>query len=168
MKIVLASTSAVKVNACKKAFAGIADAEIVTIKASSGIADQPVGDETLQGALNRIAFARASVPDADLYVSIENGIFEERGGYVDRAVVVIAKENETPSVTKSDGVTFPRESVEEARKRGFDTWTVGKIMEEQGIVTQHDDPHKDLSGRSRIAYIDDAMREAVLALELVP
>lgn len=164
MKIVLASTSAVKISACNKAFAGMTGINIVTVKVPSGIAAQPMSDETLRGAFNRIENARIAIPNADLYVSIENGIFEENGDYVDRAVVVIAKKNGMPKITYSDGVIFPRKCVEEARNRGFDTWTVGKVMQEQGVVSQHDDPHKDLSGKSRIEYINDAMRSAVSAL----
>jgi hypothetical protein len=48
----------------------------------------------------------------------------------------------------------------EAKRRGFDTWTVGKVMEEQGLIRQHDDPHLDLSGTSRAVYLADAVRVA--------
>jgi len=166
MKIVLASTSAVKVAACRKAFSHIANLEIITIKVDSGVAEQPMNDETLRGAFNRIAAIQTAVPDADLYISIENGIFEENGAFIDRAIVTVARNGGEPEVTYSDGVEFPRDCVEEARKRGFDIWTVGKVMEEQGVVCQHDDPHKDLSGKSRIAYIDDAMKHMVAALDI--
>ena len=166
MKIVLASTSPVKVNACKKAFADIAGAEIIPVKAASGVAEQPLNDETLTGAFNRIRAVQRQITDADLYVSIENGLFEENGSFIDRAVVVIAAKGRPPAIAFSEGVEFPKASVEETRKRGFDKWTAGKVMQEQGIIRQHDDPHADLGGKSRAAYIDDAMRAAVSALKL--
>lgn len=168
MKIVLASTSKVKEEACKKAFAAIAGVEIICVKAPSGVNEQPVDDETLRGAFNRIAFARNAVPDADLYVSIENGIFNENGAFVDRAVVTIAKKGEEPVVFYSDGVAFPKACVEEARKRGFETTTVGRIMEEWGIVAKHDDPHADLARKSRIEFINQAMMRAVTGLRAGP
>src|SRR5262245_40109358 len=126
MKIVLASTSAVKLDACRAAFGEAA--EIVTVKAPSGVNEQPMNDETVTGAFNRIAAAQKLSPGADLYVSIENGIFEESGHFIDRPVIVAARGTGAPEVTYGEGVEFPKDSVEEARKRGFDTWTVGKIM----------------------------------------
>lgn len=169
MKIAVASASAVKLEACRKAFGAVAPqggvVDIIPVKAPSGVAEQPVGDETLTGALNRISHARSAVHDADYYVSIENGLFVEDGRYIDRAVVVIARRNEAPQTFYSDGVEFPSQSVEETRKRGFDTWTVGKVMAEQGVVSQHDDPHLSLSGKSRVAYINETAARAVSALK---
>ena len=54
--------------------------------------------------------------------------------------------------------------MEEARSRGFDTWTVGRVMQEKGIVKKHDDPHLDLSGRSRVEYMDEAVQRAARSL----
>lgn len=162
LKIVLASTSAVKLDACRAAFGD--DAEIITVKAPSGIAEQPMNGETVTGAFNRIAAAKKLVPDADLYVSIENGIFEEKGHDIDRPVVVVSRASGNAEVTFGEGVEFPHESVEEARRRGFDTWTVGRVMQEQGLIRQHDDPHLDLSGKSRSEYLRDAVKKAAKAL----
>src|SRR6187399_2170582 len=89
LKIVLASTSAVKLDACRAAFGD--EAEIITVKAPSGVGEQPMNGETVTGAFNRIAAAKKLVPDADLYVSIENGIFEEKGHDIDRPVVVVSR-----------------------------------------------------------------------------
>lgn len=164
MKIVLASTSAVKVAACTKAFGAVSDTEIITVKAASGINEQPMNEETLLGAFNRLNNAKNAVPDADYYVSIENGIFEENGHFIDRAVVTVMDRAGNVKTTASDGVEFPAASVEETRRRGFDKWTVGKVMEEQGLVKQHDDPHLTLSGKSRVAYIDEAALKAAAAL----
>lgn len=162
MKIVLASTSAIKLDACRRAFP---DAVIETVKAPSGVSEQPIGDETLRGAFNRITAARLAVPDADVYVSIENGLFVENGEHIDCAVVVMAKGDETITAF-SDGVPFPADAVAETASRGFAEWTVGKVMAEMGLVRQHDDPHLDLSGKPRAAYIDDAMRGARAKLGL--
>ena len=159
--IVLASTSALKIEACRRAFPGDT---IIPVKSSSGINEQPLGDETLQGARNRLRHAREQFPDASYFVSIENGIFEEDARYVDRAVVTVESAAGQVQVTLSDGVEFPGASVEEARSRGFETWTVGRVMQEQGVVKQHDDPHLDLSGRSRVEYIDEAVRRAAGSL----
>lgn len=152
-KIVLASTSALKIEACRRAFPGF---EIVPLKVPSGVNEQPIGDETLRGAVNRIDAARAAAPSADYYMAIENGLFQEGSAYVDRAVVMVESAEGIRCCTTSDGVAFPTEYVDEARRRGFDKWTVGRVMEEKGVVQKHDDPHKCLSGRSRVEYLDEA------------
>lgn len=168
MKIAVASASTIKLEACRKAFGAVAPdghVEIISVKAPSCVAEQPVGDETLTGATNRINHARKAVGDADYYVSIENGLFVEDGRYIDRAVVVVAQKQDAPQSFYSDGVEFPADMVNETRRRGFDTWTVGKVMAEHGLVAAHDDPHLSLSGKSRTAYINETAARAVAALK---
>jgi inosine/xanthosine triphosphatase len=164
MIIVLASTSAIKVAACQKAFSSVADCEIRTVKADSGVNEQPMNGETLRGAFNRLNNAKQMMPAADYYISIENGIFEEKGQYIDRAVVSVMDKQGVIKTAYSDGVEFPKEWVEETGKRGFEQWTVGKVMEENGIVAKHDDPHLTLSGKSRVDYLDQAASRAVMVL----
>jgi non-canonical (house-cleaning) NTP pyrophosphatase len=159
MKIVLASTSGVKVAACKAVFGDAA--ELVTVKAPSNVNEQPLNDETLTGAFNRLSFAREAARDADWYIAIENGLFLEDGAYVDRAVVVIENAAGERFVAKSDGVTFPTSAVHEAMDQGLDKVTVGQVMKAWGIVAQHDDPHKTLGAKPRAEYIDDALRLCV-------
>lgn len=161
MKIVLASTSAIKIAACQQAFPG---AEIVPVKVPSGVNEQPMDLETLQGAHNRLAAAREVVPDADFYVAIENGVFDEGSAYVDRALVVVEHREGLRYNTTSEGVVFPDAAVDEARRRGLETWTVGKVMQEMGIVEKHDDPHLSPSGRSRSDLIAAAVLNAARSL----
>ncbi len=157
-KIVLASTSAVKLDACRRAFGP--DFEIVTVKVPSGVNEQPMDLETFQGADNRVRAARTAVPDADLYVAVENGVFDEESAYVDRAVVVIEHQNGLRVQEVSDGVIFPDAAVEETRRRGLDKWTIGKVLVDLGMAKQHDDPHLDIAGTSRVAFIDQALQRA--------
>lgn len=166
MKIVLASTSAVKLDAVKNAFAHIADAEIVPVKVPSNVNEQPIDHETIRGAFNRITAARKAIPNGDLYVSIENGIFRENGAYVDKAIVVTCNSRSSYTFETSDGVVFPDTAVEETRARGFNVWTVRKVMEEQHLVDKHDDPHLSLSGKPRAAYIQDALGKTLQQLRL--
>lgn len=164
MKIALASQSEIKVSAIRAAFGDAV--ELVTFDAPSNVNEQPIGEETLRGAKNRIAFIKAACPDADLYISIENGLFIEEHEYVDRAVVSITTREGHSFVTYSDGVVFPHQYVEETRNKdgGFKTWTVGKIMAEAGFITKHNDPHSDLGHQSRSAYIVQAVQAAAKKL----
>ena len=166
MKIVIASTSEKKVNAVKKAFTNFKDIEIVTIKAPSGVNEQPMNEETLKGAHNRLHYARKDVPDADIYISIENGIFTEGNKYIDKAVVTIMTAKGELVTAMSDGVEFPSEFVYLTKQKpgGLKDWTVGKVMAEHGYVQDHADPHYDLSGKSRVEYLDQALDRAIKRL----
>lgn len=160
MRVVLASQSGVKAFACREVFGDVAGLELVCVKALSNVNEQPLGDETLRGAFNRIANARVIRPDGDVYVAIENGLFEENGQYVDRAVVVLEIAGGLRHSVTGDGVLFPRDCVEDARARGFDRTTAGQVMQERGLVQKHDDPHLDLAGRSRSVFLVDTLRAA--------
>lgn len=165
MRIVLASTSKTKIEAVQTAFAE-RSIQLLTVNAASGINAQPINDETLTGAFNRLNEARKAEPGANLYISIENGIFKEFGDYVDRAIIAMSLSEELPHVTKSEGVIFPKHAVLEARKRGFEHTTVGKVMADMGIVKDHADPHKDLHGKSRATILAETLTKAVAELKL--
>lgn len=144
MKIVVGSTSAVKMKAVQDAFAQLGiEVEIQGVKANSGIDEQPIGqDVTLKGAEQRAAHAAELDPSGDIYVAIENGIFLEEPDYVDRAIVLLRRSLKTRTIF-SEGVRVPTRFVEQAINSGL-TKTAGKFMAEAGYVSQHDDPHKDL------------------------
>lgn len=158
MIVVVASTSQSKLTACRAVLGDVAT--IVATKAASLVNEQPVGDETLQGARNRLGNARVIRPDGDLYISIESGLFEEDGQFIDRAVVLLRDRQGREVITQSDGVAFPADCVAEARARGFDRHTVGAVMEESGLVQDATDPHRDLGGQPRQMYIENALRAA--------
>jgi non-canonical (house-cleaning) NTP pyrophosphatase len=166
--IVVCSASAIKLDAVQSALSGIKsmDAKVSCVKVGSGVAEQPVGAETLIGARNRVANAKKSNPGADVYIAIENGIFLEGGKWVDKAVVVCSTKDGRECVSYSKGVEFPKEAVEETRRRGFDKTTVGQVLKDQGRVKDDADPHFDLTGRKkhRAEFLQEAVSEALLAV----
>lgn len=179
MKIVVTSQSPIKIEACRQSFlrlGGTDDIEIIPLQAASYVNEQPFNDEAVTGVRNRIddvrtlpegteqtlLTAQKHTPDADAWVSIQSGVFEENGDYIDRAVVAVMNKTGDIHIGYSDGVAFPREAVEETRRRGFDRWTVGRVLQDMGLVTRHDDPHADLPPyKSRQDYIVDALDKAL-------
>jgi len=147
MKIVIATKSAVKLTALEQALREVGlDAEIESVSADSRIDEQPLGmDVTTKGAKNRLSNARRKIPGADAYVAIENGVMREVDKFVDRAVVLLVKKSENTSGYRrvSQGVCFPATVVAASVASNL-TQTVGKLMADGGLVTQHDDPHRDL------------------------
>jgi inosine/xanthosine triphosphatase len=80
-RVAVGSTNPVKLGAVRAVLAPLApSAEIAAIAVSSGVPDQPRGDEeTMRGARARARAARDAL-DADLGVGIEGGIVEDAGG----------------------------------------------------------------------------------------
>ncbi len=172
MQIVLASQSQIKIDAVSLAFnesmGANAAYDLIALKAPSNVNEQPIGFETMRGAQNRIDFIKAARPNADFYVSIENGLFPEHCDFIDYAVVTIEDSNGKSATTRSKGIIFPKFYVLQTRYRegGFKQWTVGKTMMEAGEVKNHADPHKCISGISRVDLINQATRHAVHKLKL--
>ena len=80
-RVAVGSGNRVKIGAARAVIARIAPgAEFTSHEVSSGVPDQPVGDEeTIRGALARAHAARAA-GDADLGVGIEGGVVNEPDG----------------------------------------------------------------------------------------
>jgi non-canonical (house-cleaning) NTP pyrophosphatase len=116
MIIVVGSQSKVKLGAVHGALddAGI-QAVVVGVKASSSVNEQPLNGETLLGARNRAVHAQELHPGADLYLAIESGIFEQDGGYFDKAIVLGLAADGKEHVQYSEAVQFPAEMVEIAK-----------------------------------------------------
>jgi len=153
-RVVVASTASLKVTAVRRLLGegfSAAGGHIQGVKAGSEISEQPFGhEETLRGAQNRLNNARKMRPDADLYVSIENGIFEvavPEPRYFDVAWVVMARSGDERQqvVAHSVGIEVPRQFVDEARAEGFDRTVGQKISAQHGGDAQ--DPHRWLTAQ---------------------
>ena len=163
MLIIVGTTSTLKLSAAQAAFQY---ATIEGVKTASGVPEQPLEEQTEQGAYNRLREAKRLKPDADMYVGIENGIFFEHGNYVDKAVIVLENKAGEQHVEYSLGVVFPTSLFFKAKRQGFDNITVGQVMFDAGLVQKKDDPHADLGDKiSRLVLLTDTMTEAFNQLE---
>ena len=83
MKVVIASTNPVKIQAVRWGFQRMfpqEQFEFEMVSVASGVSSQPASDaETLQGALNRAINAAERLPQANYWVGVEGGI-EDLGG----------------------------------------------------------------------------------------
>ncbi len=167
MKIGVTSENKLKVDAVKKAYSFLGSSvEVIGYKADSGVGEQPVEQQTLEGAKNRISDVNSRVKGLHRIVSIENGIFREDEKWLDKAVIVIydpTKDSE--HVAYSDSIIFPDEYVEKARQLGFDKITVAKVMADEGYVTNPKDPHLTIAGVSRQVYIEKTVQKLVEQVE---
>ena len=169
--VAIGSTSAVKFLAVKSV---LGDSHVFhQVQFSSAVSEQPVGlAEILEGALYRAQRARELMPDCCMWIGIENGIFNLnfnavpidfndtnwKIGWKDTAaVVVISVSPEHPfgqTVTVwSDNIEVPPSQIipTECGKR-LQNWSASK------------DPHKEVSGRSRVEFIAEALKKAMLKI----
>lgn len=90
-RVAVGSTNPVKLGAVRAVLATLAPSITVDgVTVSSGVPDQPMGDEqTIEGATTRAHAARAAL-DADLGVGIEGGVVETASGMRSCAWAVVA------------------------------------------------------------------------------
>ena len=109
LRIAVASGNPVKRRATLEAVRvalGHDDVEAVVVEVDSGVPEQPLGDvETLTGARNRAAAARAILPDADLWVGLEGGVVERDGTLECLAWVVVLGFGPTGELIKGESRT---------------------------------------------------------------
>lgn len=171
--IIVTSGSAIKIKAVEKAFALLIPSQafaVQGVKVESGINEQPVGEETEQGARNRATNARATQTDEDkvssAVLSIENGIFAVGAEWEDRAVAVLSLPDGRTFSFVSRGVLFPKDAVEEAQAKdgGFTVHTVGSVLAEKGLVADKQDPHTTLTNGmfTREQQLVEAIRGVLL------
>lgn len=163
MKIVIGSKSAIKLAACKAVFP---KDKIIGVGVRSGVPEQPVSYETVLDALQRRLNCIKENNNADVYIAIENGIYEIDGKWVDYPVVALSTRACPITVITGEGVEFPTVCVEEARRRGFNNTTVGDIMAEHGIIKNTKDPHVCLTGKPRQVYLEETLKKAWLQITL--
>ena len=167
MKIGVTSQNKLKLDAVINAYSFMSEKpEIIGYSAESDVGEQPINYQTVLGARNRINDVEKKATGLDRIISIENGIFEEDGKWLDKAIVVIYDVgSEKEYIAISDSVVFPDEYVEKARKLGFDTTTVGEVMENEGYILNKKDPHKCISGISRQVYLETTVQKLVKEVE---
>jgi non-canonical (house-cleaning) NTP pyrophosphatase len=173
MDIFVASTSIHKIaateQAATKAYPGVSIA-VHGLKASSGINEQPVGnEETLQGACNRLACIRGALQGQtryDILVAMENGIFpvvlDGKQTWWDAGWVVVEDVGGNRGIASTTAVRLPDEDVRIAKERGFATTTVGSVIAERSGA-DGTDPHAHLTGglMKRVSSLEQALLAAL-------
>lgn len=106
MKVVIASTNPVKIEATKRAFHRLFPDQtwrFEGVDVLSGVNDQPMSDaETLTGAKNRVKVAARQRPRADYWVGIEGGSQARGDDIVTFAWIVVKHHNQISRARTSE------------------------------------------------------------------
>jgi len=166
MRVAVCSKSPVKLEAAKQAIGRLdIDHEglvFVGVDAPSEVPGQPLGMSVIaKGATARLAGGKELEPEADLWISMENGLAWWGGPWVDIAVVKVElAETKTVGTATSVGVEVSKALMVEATRPGK---TVGKaVVDRMGGDGDHANPHLELTGGycSRVDLLADAVRAA--------
>ncbi len=134
LKIIVASTNPVKINAAQLGFASMfphEEFEVQGVSAQSGVSDQPVGDEeTLAGAVNRVTAAR-EMGEADYYLSVEGGIEYVNDEVQVFAWIVVSDRTGKTSKGRTGVFLLPKKIVEYLRAGDELGTAVDKVFDEK-------------------------------------
>ena len=124
MKILVGSKNPVKISGAKLAFSNyFENIDIEGVSVSSDVSSQPFDDEILQGARNRvknlIEYAKNNSIDADYFCSIESGITNKFGFYMNFNIAVIVDKNGYESIGTSEGFPIPERYIDEIKNTEF-------------------------------------------------
>ena len=129
MKVLIATQNKGKIEGAKRAFEKyFNDVEIIGISAQSDVPEQPVNEETWQGAKNRVKnlkqLAKENNIDADYFVAIESGMLNSLGNWMIINIAVVEDKNGLESVSCSPGFPVPERLVEKIKEIGL-----GQVMD---------------------------------------
>lgn len=149
LTVVVTSRNPVKLRAAQAAFRRVfPDAELTfeTVSVPSGVSAQPMSDaETRQGARNRVAAARAALPEADYWVGLEGGLELVDGALLASAWMVVGDrhgavhEARTPTLPLPPGIqalVVAGMELGEANDRVFGTHNSKQAQGAFGLLTQ--------------------------------
>ncbi len=129
MKILMGTKNPGKIEGARQAFEKYFDnIDIEGIAVESNVGAQPVNEEILQGAKNRIKnlkkYANNNNIKADFYIASEAGITNLLGEWIDINAVIIEDRNGFQSFGTSQGFPIPDKYIEEIKQT-----ELGKVMD---------------------------------------
>lgn len=90
--VIVASENPVKIEVAKRTFAAVFPAEqfhFIGMRSESGVAEQPMEEETKKGAENRLRYIIKNNPNADFWMSQEGGLCQEKDRLFERAWILV-------------------------------------------------------------------------------
>ena len=127
IKILIGSNNKAKIEGAKLAFEKyFSDFEIISEDIQSGVNSQPINDEILLGARNRIkGLKKLNMKDVDFYISSEAGLISIGDLYVNINMGVIEDINGYESIGTSQGYMIPKNKIESIKEK-----SLGVVLDE--------------------------------------
>lgn len=174
MKVLVATKNPGKIEGAKQAFEKyFNNIHIEGISVSSDVGDQPINEEILQGAKNRVKnlkeYAINNNIEADFYVSSEAGITDLLGEWIDINAVVIEDSKGFQSVGTSQGFPIPDKYIDEIKEtklgrvmdKIFSEKELGKGKGEISFLTKDEVSRIDLTRNAFIMALTKHINEEI-------
>lgn len=166
MKILMGTKNPGKIEGARQAFEKyFENVEIEGVLAKSEVSEQPVNEEILQGAKNRVKnvklYAKENKIEADYFIASEAGITDLLGEWVDVNAVIVENAEGLQSVGISQAFPIPDKYIEEIREKDL-----GKLMDKlfRGDELNKKDGGISILTRGEISRIDLTRNAFIMAL----
>ncbi len=166
MKVLIGTKNPGKIEGARQAFEiYFENVEIQGISVSSEVGEQPVNEEILKGAKNRVKNVRKYAQDngieADYYIASEAGITDLLGDWIDINAAVVDNFEGLQSVGISQAFPIPNKYIEEIKEKDL-----GKLMDR---LFRGDELNKKNGGisiltRGEVSRIDLTRNAFIMAL----
>lgn len=131
MKVLIATKNKAKIEGARRAFEKIfKQVEIEGVSVSSDVSEQPINQETLQGAKNRVENLKRfaldnDISDIEFFVSIESGLVDVYGNWMIVNFAVVENKSGLISVSTSPAFPVPERLIGKIKNVGL-----GDVMDE--------------------------------------
>ncbi len=166
MKILIGTKNPGKIEGAKQAFSKyFEEVEIEGIAVSSEVGNQPVNEEIMQGAKNRVKnlkkWAQENHISADFFIASEAGITNLLGEWMDFNMAVVENSDGLQSVGSSAGFPIPDQYISEIKAT-----ELGKVMDRifNGTELSKQDGGIGILTRHEISRVDLTRQAFIMAL----
>lgn len=165
-KIVVASNNSLKKQAVEKVVNSFdRKIDIKAMDPELKVDEQLVGIENIIWvAYRRLRATRKMIGRRGSVISIQSGIYENKGKYRDVAIIIVDNSRGDMQISKSREIQLPTDLVLKTMDRGFDKHTVGSIIaEEKANHAFGFDPHRFVTKAqiSRLQFIVEALGKII-------
>lgn len=120
MKLLIATQNEAKIQGAKEAFdTFFEDVHIDGVSVSSDVPDEPINDQVMQGAENRLdnleKYAKENGIEADFYLAIESGLINFYGKWINTSIALVRDKYGYESHGIAPGYPVPERYVEEIK-----------------------------------------------------
>ena len=115
MIIAVGSTNPVKINAAQIAFSQVFPEQKIVInhkKVDSGVPEQPWGEDTIRGAMNRAKKILELIKDANFGIGLEGGIEQNSFGYFTFGWAAVTDKTNKLGLGRSGNLEVPQKLID--------------------------------------------------------
>lgn len=132
MKILIGTKNKGKVEATQKAFSRFFEnVKVEGIAVESEVPEQPINDEALQGAKNRVKnlkkYAKENDLNIDFYVAMESGITDKFGCWLNVTTAYVEDKNGDNAVGLGPAYQIPDRYIDEVKEKEL-SYVLAKVL----------------------------------------